>query len=148
MTPWVELMWCGLFLLLSLPPRFLGIRGAVVLTMLVGVGARLRAVAYTVPTLWMLSGIPWVIVIAFYVMTSLWVVYLVQLWRGKSVRKFAAVMARLAFLESAGMLNSAATLVIALVMGEMPRAWFAPIMGLVFSVAQMVYFFRTSRGER
>jgi hypothetical protein len=145
-TPWVEALWCGLFLLLSMPPRFLGIRGAVLLTLCTGVVARLWAVAYTVPTLWMLNGIPWVIVIAFYVMTSLWVVYLVQLWRGRPVRKFAAVMARGAFLESAGMLNSAAGLVMALVMGEAPPSWLAPVMGFVYSVAQMVYFFRASKG--
>ncbi len=147
MTPWVEVLWCGLFLLLSMPPPFLGIRGVVVLTLCTGVAARLWTVAYTVPTLWMLSGIPWVIVIAFYVMTSLWVVYLIRLWRGKPVRKFAAVMARLGFLESAGMLNSAAGMVMALVLGELPRVWFAPVMGLVFSVAQMLYFFRTSKGD-
>jgi hypothetical protein len=147
-SPWVEVAWCGLFLLLTFPPGFLGIRGVVLLTFLIGVTARLYYVAYTMPTLWMLSGIPWIVVVSFYVMTVLWAVYLIQMWRGKPVHMFAAVMARLAFLESAAILNSAAGLVIALVLGEVPRVWFAPVMGLVFSVAQMVYFFQTAKATR
>lgn len=141
MSPWVELAWCGLLLLLALRP----VRPVLLLALITGVGSRLYYVLYTMPTLWMLSGIAWVIVIAFYVMTALWAVYLIQLWRAKPVRKFAAVMARGAFLESAALLNSAAGLVITLMMGEAPRVWFAPVMGLVFSVAQIVYFFRVSK---
>ena len=123
---------------------FLGIRGAVLLAF-AGVAARLYYVAYTVPTLWMLSGIPWIVVMAFYGMTALWVFYLVQMWRGRPVNKLAAVMARLAFVESAALLNSAAGLVITLVMGSSPRAVFGPMMGLVFAVAQVAYFFRMAR---
>ena len=71
--------------------------------------------------------------------------YLVQMWRGRPVNKLAAVMARLAFVESAALLNSAAGLVITLVMGSSPRAVFGPMMGLVFAVAQVAYFFRMAR---
>ncbi|MFM2124748.1 MAG: hypothetical protein RL328_1199 [Acidobacteriota bacterium] len=147
MSPWVELAWCGLFLLLSRPPVLLGIRGAVLLAF-AGVAARLYYVAYTIPTLWMLSGIPWVVVMAFYVMTALWVVYLVRLWRGRPVHKFAAVMARLAFLESAVSLNSAAGLVMSVLLGGRLGSVFGPAMGLVFAVAQMVYFFQQARDNR
>jgi hypothetical protein len=51
-SPWVELAWCGLLLLLALRPA----RPVLLLALIAGVGSRLYYVLYTMSTLWMLSG--------------------------------------------------------------------------------------------
>jgi hypothetical protein len=63
--------------------------------------ARAYAVASTVSRVWMLSGLGWVVVMAFYALTALWLVLLPLLWRGNG-RTLAVWMIPLAAVEAAG----------------------------------------------
>jgi len=51
------------------------------LTAILGVPLRLLAILTTITTLWMLTGIAWIIVGAFYILTAFWIVYLWMLFR-------------------------------------------------------------------
>ena len=145
MPTWAQLLWCGLFVLLTRPPGWLGARGAAGVA-LAGLLPRLAVMLYSAATLWMLSAIPLLVVVAFYIMTPLWAVFLVRRIRGESVDRLAAWMARGAVLESATILNSSAGLLIALVQGEAPRYWARPLVALTFAVAQVLFLLRVSKG--
>ncbi len=144
---WAQLIWCGLFVLLSRPPRAIGRRGAALITAIVGVPLRLWAILVTVGTLWMLVGIAWVVVGAFYVLTALWIFYLWLLYRdrGRTPPLLTKWMARLAALEGAAALNSAAGALIALFSSGITLSIYQPVIALVFAIAQVVYLHRASQ---
>lgn len=145
MPTWAQLLWCALLALLSWPPRRIGARGAAAVA-LVGVGARAWGVLLSIPTLWMLGTVPLIVVLTFYLMTALWLVFLLRVLRGQPVERLAAWMTRLAVVESATVLNSSAAMVMALVVGQAPRFVLRPVVAMAFAVAQVVFFLRVSKG--
>lgn len=145
MPPWAELAWCGLFVLLSRPPAWLGLRGAVGLAAL-GLIPRFLTVAGTIGTVWMLSGFAWAVVIAFYLMTGLWPVLLVLLFRARpEASRLAGWMTPLAVLEGVGSLNTAAGLLMTLFTGGSARLLLGPLAGIAFASAQVFFLLRTSK---
>lgn len=145
MPYWAQLIWCGLFLLLSFPPRIIGPRGAAVLTMILGIPLRIWAILLSIGTLWMLVGIAWAIVGAFYILTVLWVVYLWMLFRGRESPSLARWMARLAVIESAASLNAAAGVLVALLTSGVVGSPYRPGIALLFAVAQFVYLYNAAK---
>jgi hypothetical protein len=135
------LIWCGLFLLLGRPPRGIGLRGAALITAILGVPLRLLAILTTIATLWMLTGVAWIVVGTFYVLTAFWIVYLWLLFRGRiaTASNLARWMARLSILESVSALNLAAGALIGLFSGGFTLSLYRPILALAFAISQFVY---------
>lgn len=120
---WANVAWCVVLLLL---PRRSGVAlGAV------GWLARAYAVASSVNRVWMLSGLGWVVVMAFYALTALWLVLLVLMWRGNG-RLLAAWMVPLAAVEAGGALLGA-------------RLEARSVTAVVSGVLQVFFLIRTAR---
>ena len=131
--------------LLAFPPKWLGLSGAIGLAGL-GLIPRALLVLGTMGSAWMLSGIGWLSLMAFYLMTALWPVLLVFLLR-RSPR--AALLARwmtpLAVVEGLGSLNAIAGLLMTVFTGGAPRSIAKPLSATVFAAAQVFFLLRTSK---
>ncbi len=116
------------------------------LTAIVGVPLRLWDILVTVGTLWMLTGISWVIVGAFYLLTLFWIIYLWLLFRDRepTATKLAKWMARLAAVEGAAALNTFAAALIALFTSGISASLYRPVIALAFAIWQVVYLHRTA----
>jgi len=111
-----------------------------------GLIPRLLTVAGTIGTVWMLSGLAWLSVLAFYAMTLLWTVLLVLLLRNRSgAATLAGWMLPLAVLEGAGALSGMAGLLVGLLLGGLPSTILRPLVAGAFAIAQVFFLLRTAR---
>ena len=144
MPLWGNLLWSGLFVLLTHPGR-LGPRGAVGLAAL-GLIPRFLTLLGTVGTVWMLSGLAWFSVMAFYAMTVLWLVVLVLLLRNRAdAAMLAGWMTPVAVLEGLGALSAMAGIVVGLLLGGVSQSILRPLVAGVFAIAQVFFLLRTAR---
>jgi hypothetical protein len=134
---WANLAWLGVFLVLLQSPR----RGVVLAVP--AWALRVSAVLSSIGTVWMLSGLGWFSVMAFYAMTALWPVLLFLLWRGKATA-LAGWMIPLAVLEGAGALGSLAAAITGALLGA-PRFELRSATAAAFAIGQVFFLFRTAR---
>ncbi len=104
---------------------------------------RVFAVLSSIGTVWMLSGLAWFSVMAFYAMTALWPVLLVMLWRGNAA-SLAGWMIPLAVLEGVGALGSLGATITGALLGA-PRFELRSATAAVFAIGQVYFLFRTAR---
>jgi hypothetical protein len=136
---WVNLAWCGIFVLLLRLPRY-GIPSAAL-----GMIPRVLAIVSSVGTLWMLSGFAWFSVMAFYAMTALWPALLGLLWRRpEQASGLAGWMVPLAVVEGAGALGSLASMLTGALLGA-PRFDPRQASAAAFATAQVFFLLRTAR---
>jgi hypothetical protein len=111
----------------------------------VGVLLRVLTVANTIGTMWMLDGLAWFSVMAFYAMTALWAILLVLLFRNRErAALLAGWMIPLAVLEGVGSLGSLATMLTGALLGAL-RLELRSMSAAVFAVAQIFFLLRTAR---
>ncbi len=100
----------------------------------------------TVGTVWMLSGLAWFSVMAFYAMTVLWLVLLVLLLRNRAdAAMLAGWMTPVAVLEGLGALSAMAGIVVGLLLGGVSQSILRPLVAGVFAIAQVFFLLRTAR---
>ena len=101
-----------------------------------GVAVRIFVVAATLGTVWMLSGLGWFSVIAFYLLTAVWPLFL---WfESTGGPALAGWMIPLAVLEGAGALNQLAGMLTAALLGS-PRFELQSASAALFAAAQVFF---------
>jgi len=136
---WANLGWCIIFQVLWQSPR------AGVWLAAVGLLARFYTVLGTLGSVWMLSGIALVSVIAFYALTLLWPWLLVLLLRKPDrATVVAGWMVPLAAVEGVGVLSAFAGMLVAAVLGS-PQIEIRLVIATAFAVLQFFFLLRTAR---
>lgn len=137
---WANFAWCGVFGALLFGPLKPGL-----ILGCVGVLLRIYVVAGTFGTLWMLSGLGWFSVMAFYALTVWWPVMLWLLWkRSSKVPTLATAMIPLAALEGAGPLITIAGMLTAAMLGS-PRFELQSASAALLAIFQIFFLMQKMR---
>ncbi|MEO8099506.1 MAG: hypothetical protein ABI811_17545 [Acidobacteriota bacterium] len=137
-----QIVWCVLLLLLRVAwTRDRGLLPVILLTAVFCVLPRVIYALATMGAVWMLNGLPWISVMASYLLTVLWMFLLPLLAYGRwrvATGKLAVAMVVTAIVEAVGAANSAVTVIESFMRGGRPYV-FAASISLVYAIAQVMF---------